>query len=166
MQAVAQTVRVHTPSLYKHVPGRAWLVHAVTREAMAEAKQVLVAAASTGSPVKDIQAMATAWRAYAHRFPNLYALFFAAEVELNAEEYAAMAEPLLAPVMEIVGENEALPFARLLTAFAHGFISMEFSGAFHLGGNVDDAFAYGLERILRGKGRKASRPPSRSSRQT
>jgi AcrR family transcriptional regulator len=166
MQAVAKAVRVQTPSLYKRVPDRAWLIRAVTREAMAEAKQMLVAAASTGSPVDDIQTMATAWRTYAHRFPHLYALFLASEVKLDTKEYASMAEPLLARAKEIVGKDEALPFARLLTAFTHGFISMELSGAFHLGGSVDDAFAYGLERILRGAGGKASRRPSRTSRRT
>ncbi|UYO97661.1 hypothetical protein OED01_02760 [Microbacterium sp. M28] len=40
--------------------------------------------------------------------------------------------------------------ARLFTAWATGFLQMELSGAFRLGGDVDRAFGYGLERIIAG----------------
>ncbi|HWE29097.1 MAG TPA: TetR-like C-terminal domain-containing protein [Polyangia bacterium] len=41
-----------------------------------------------------------------------------------------------------------MPTARVLTAFVHGFVSMELHGAFRLGGDVDEAFAQGLELLL------------------
>lgn len=43
-----------------------------------------------------------------------------------------------------------LEVARLLVAFAHGFVSMELAGAFGLGGNVDAAFDCAVESIIRG----------------
>ena len=37
-----------------------------------------------------------------------------------------------------------------MVAYAHGFVSMELAGAFRLGGNVDDAFDYGIDTLIRG----------------
>jgi hypothetical protein len=50
---------------------------------------------------------------------------------------------------QLAGEEEALEAARLVTAWATGFIGMELSGAFRLGGDVDRAFEYGLAHIRR-----------------
>jgi hypothetical protein len=50
---------------------------------------------------------------------------------------------------QLVGEEAALEAARLLTAWATGFIQMELAGAFRLGGDVDRAFEYGLVRLRR-----------------
>jgi hypothetical protein len=35
----------------------------------------------------------------------------------------------------------------MVVAWAHGFVSMELAGAFRLGGDVDDAFAFGVDRL-------------------
>jgi hypothetical protein len=52
--------------------------------------------------------------------------------------------PLLQVTERLVGEDRALEAARLVTAFAHGFVSMEITGAFRLGGDVDEAYRYGV----------------------
>ena len=49
-----------------------------------------------------------------------------------------------------MGTDAALEAARLVTAWATGFIEMELAGAFRLGGDLDRAFEYGLERLERG----------------
>jgi hypothetical protein len=51
-------------------------------------------------------------------------------------------------VAELVGQAQALEAARLIVAWAHGFISMELAGAFRLGGDVDQAWDFGLDSIL------------------
>jgi hypothetical protein len=61
---------------------------------------------------------------------------------------AAAAAPVLARLSALVGDKHALDAARMLTAFLHGFVSMELAGAFKLGGDVDRAFAYGLGKLL------------------
>jgi hypothetical protein len=45
-----------------------------------------------------------------------------------------------------VGEADALA-ARMFVAWAQGFVSMELAGAFRLGGDVEAAVEYGLERL-------------------
>jgi hypothetical protein len=49
-----------------------------------------------------------------------------------------------------VGEENALAAARVLTPFLHGFVSMELSNAFRLGGGLDAAFENGVRTIIEG----------------
>ena len=45
---------------------------------------------------------------------------------------------------------DRLPAARMLTAFLHGFVTMEIDGAFHLHGDVPRAFEFAIAKILAG----------------
>ena len=74
----------------------------------------------------------------------------AAEPAVDAEpETAARAvAPVLDAVAELVGPEHALDGARLVTAWANGFLSMELGGAFQLGPGVDEAWEWGLRRII------------------
>ena len=75
---------------------------------------------------------------------------------------ARAAAPLLALAERLVGNDRALRAARLLTAFAHGFVSMELNGAFRLGGDVNAAFRDGIDVLV---GALETRPKvSRTSR--
>jgi hypothetical protein len=51
-------------------------------------------------------------------------------------------------VEEMAGPGQALPAARMIVAWANGFITMELAGAFRLGGDVQQAWEFGLDRIL------------------
>jgi Tetracyclin repressor-like, C-terminal domain len=55
---------------------------------------------------------------------------------------------LLGIVTELAGPRHALPAARMIVAWANGFIMMELAGAFRLGGDVEEAWAFGLDRVL------------------
>ncbi len=50
----------------------------------------------------------------------------------------------------LAGTERALTATRTVTAWLHGFISMEQSGMFRLGGDIDAAFDDGLATLLDG----------------
>ena len=60
----------------------------------------------------------------------------------------------------LAGEASSLEGARTFVAWAHGFVSMELAGAFRLGGDLDAAYAFGVEAILAGVSERAN-PASR-----
>ncbi|QCR19995.1 TetR/AcrR family transcriptional regulator [Agrococcus sp. SGAir0287] len=151
MQAVAERVGVRAPSLYKRVAGRDALLAAVVAATLDELASELAAAADAGTDARGrLVAIAEATRAFARRAPVGYGLVFGPPSP-QAPDPAALAtaaDPLLAATRELVGDEDALDAARLLTAWLHGFLAMDLAGAFRLGGDVDAAFAYGLDRIL------------------
>jgi AcrR family transcriptional regulator len=152
MQAVAARVGVRAPSLYKHVASRAVLLQAVAEAVVGEIGAVLEAAAGTGDPAADVRSMALAFRAWAHGAPNLYGTLFGslpAEGRPSTELAALAVAPLLGAAARLVGEVRALDAARLLTAYVHGFTSMELAEGFGLGGDVDAAFRWGIDTLVR-----------------
>ena len=164
MQAVAAEVGVRAPSLYKRIRDRAALVRAVQEAAAAELADALSSAVDGQDPRADIIAMADAFRAFAHRRSGVYGLLFAAlpdEMRVSPETNQAAVAPLFRALAALVvlvpgsGRDEAnepiegpLEAARLLVAFAHGFVTMELAGAFRLGGDVDRAWRTGVATIV------------------
>lgn len=152
MQAVAGRVGVRAPSLYKHVANRSSLLRAVAEGAMGEIGDELSRAAAGVDPADDIRAMAAAFRAWARRSPNTYRhLFgpFPADERPSTGLGAVAVAPLLRACAALVGQERALDAARLLTAYVHGFTSMELAGGFGLGGDIDEAFGFGVETLAR-----------------
>jgi len=152
MQAVAAELGVRAPSLYKHLRDRDALVRLAAEDVANELGErmdrVLAAEADPGSAVRAIAASA---RRYAHEHPHGYGLIFgplpeAARARGSAMERASAA--ILEAARRLSGEVRALESARTITAWVHGFASMEIAGAFRLGGSVDDAWEYGLDHLV------------------
>lgn len=142
MQAVADRVGVRAPSLYKRVRDRDALLKLVAEATVDDLGARL--AASDGS----LAGLARTYRAFAHARPEGFRLMYS--VAGSEEALARASEPVLRAARATVGDERALDEARLLTAWATGFVNMELSGAFRLGGDVDEAFEYGLARLAGG----------------
>jgi AcrR family transcriptional regulator len=147
MLAVAERVGVRAPSLYKRFADRGALIGAIGSAALNDLAETLEPLTRDPDPAKGLRQIADAFRAFAKRNPHAYELLFMnlppgsrPPSELNADAAA----PLLEVTERLVGPERALEAARLVTAFAHGFVSMEITGAFRLGGDVDQAFRYGV----------------------
>jgi AcrR family transcriptional regulator len=153
MQQIAETVGVRAPSLYKRVRSRGDLIRLIGNDVAGELAAILDAAASSGDPRTDLGAIADAFRAFALRNPEAYRLLFARLPDggrIDPELNARAVESLLRTAARLAGEERALDAARTVVAWATGFIAMELAGAFRLGGDVDRAFAYGIDRLAFG----------------
>jgi AcrR family transcriptional regulator len=152
MQAVAERVGVRAPSLYKRFRDRADLLAAVEREVLEELEGTLEDAVAKARGKEELVVMARAYRRFAHAHPRLYALIFAPEApttEAATELRRRAARPLTDRLASRLGPARALPAARVLTAYLHGFVTMELQGAFRLGGDVAAAFELGLDVLAR-----------------
>lgn len=150
MQTVAVRVGVRAPSLYKRVRNRDDLVRLVTEATVRALGERLDAVALGGDLRVDLGELVRAYRAFAHEYPACYCLVFAPGSEASRPDVgllAEMAAPVLRIARELTAPGEELEAARLITAWAHGFVSMELANAFNLGGDVDRAFEYGIARI-------------------
>ncbi len=150
MQQIADQVGVRAPSLYRRVPSRSALVRLVAADVVAEVERRLEVAASTGDPAGDLRALAHALRTFALSDPHGYELVFSPLPENSAPDpasLAAAAAPVLRVTAQLVGADHALAAARTVTAWASGFLRMELSGSFQLGGDVEASFEYGVQLL-------------------
>jgi AcrR family transcriptional regulator len=150
MQRVADAVGVKAPSLYKRVRNRHDLIRLVVEDVARDLTETLDGAATTGDPKRDLRAMADALRSFAHAQPSAYALLFAQLPEQSRPDQrllAGTAAAILRVASVLAGPDRALEAARTVVAWAQGFISMELAGAFRLGGDVDRAYAFGVEAL-------------------
>ncbi len=153
VSAVAQSAGVKGPSLYKHFADRLALLKAVEIEILAELEQVLRAGTKGRSPRQRLRSMADTYRRFANERPRRYEVIYSRNAFNDPELTAAClhaAKPLFEELEKAgVPGKRILPLSRTLTAFLHGFVSMEIVNAFRLGGSIDAAFADGIETILR-----------------
>jgi AcrR family transcriptional regulator len=151
MQAIADAVGVRAPSLYKRFTSRTDLLSAAARDALRELAELMIDPAGGGQTYESLERMAHLYRKFAKKNPRTYGLIFsetlAAREELLPARLAA-AEPLLALLSQTVGKEAALSAARMMVSYLHGFLSMELTKTFRFGGNVQEAFQYGLTKML------------------
>ncbi|MFJ3383765.1 MULTISPECIES: WHG domain-containing protein [unclassified Curtobacterium] len=149
MQGVAVRVGVRAPSLYKRVQSRDRLVQLV-------AEQTLVDLTSRLDATTDARALLDTYRAFGKERPAAFRLVMtpgAGTPVADTAVQAAASAAILRVAADLAGESDALEAARLLTAWATGFISMELNGAFRLGGDIDRAWEYGVTHIVTAAGR-------------
>jgi AcrR family transcriptional regulator len=162
MQAVADRVGVRAPSLYKHVADRQALVRAVVDAVMADLVRTLAVPRPDPDPRQDLRRMVRRYRNFVRANPAGYALLFGRPtlgIPLDEAALADLGRPIVAATARLAGEAEALPLARTIVAWAHGFVSMELAGAFRLGGDLEVAYRTGLEVILAGISGRATPGP-------
>jgi AcrR family transcriptional regulator len=152
--AVAQAAGVKAPSLYKHFAGRAALLKAVEIAILHELEAAIRVGTTGRTPQQRLRTMAATYRAFAVEQPFRYGLIYSRNAFDDPEIAAAClfsAKPLFEELQAAgVAKDRILPLSRTLTAFLHGFVSMEIVKAFRLGGDIDEAFEDGLDTLLAG----------------
>jgi AcrR family transcriptional regulator len=152
MRSVAEAVGVKGPSLYKRLPDRAALLRAIADDVVGDLSRTMSRATDTSDPRADLRAAAVAYRTFVRANPHGYRLLFTdlADANPDASSLAALGAPVVDAMTHLVDPSDALEGARTFVAWAHGFVSMELAGAFRLGGDLDAAYAFGIEAILDG----------------
>jgi AcrR family transcriptional regulator len=144
MNAVATRVGVRTPSLYKRVEGRDRLVQLVAEATLTDLAERL----DVGGSLTEI---ANAFRAFGHERPAAFQLVMTPSAGTPVADYSfrvAATRPILQSAGSLAGEADALEAARFAVAWATGFITMELTSAFQLGGDVDKAWEFGVARMV------------------
>jgi AcrR family transcriptional regulator len=151
MLAVAERVGVKAPSLYKRLASRDALLAAIAKATAEDLGRTLEPLTRDPDAAAALRAVAHAFRAFAHAHPRATDLLFAdlpSEARTTAASNVLVSEPLIQLAGRVAGPAHALEAARLVTAFARGFVSMELAGAFRLGGDVDEAYRYGIDVLV------------------
>lgn len=151
MQAVAAQVGVRAPSLYKRFPSRDALIAAITTATLKDLGELLAPLSHDPDASAGLRELALAYRAFAWANPRAFELLYMnlpLDSRPSVEDTARATTPVLALAERLVGPERALEAARLITAFANGFISMELAGAFRLGGDVERSYRYGVDVLV------------------
>ncbi len=150
MAELASAVGIRAPSLYKRFADRAAILSAVEEQVIHDLTAHLAKALRRTVP-SPLKAAARAYRSFALKNPNAYMLMFTATASdddaVQAARHASVA-PIIDAITAANPDINALSAARFLTAFLHGFVSMEIAGAFRLGGSVSRAFDEGVELAI------------------
>lgn len=144
---LAEQIGIKAPSLYKYFKSRDAILSAVETRLFDMLGHTL--AEAMDSHGENVLVGCTAYRQFAKLNARAYPLLFT-ESPLdgsNAHRVRQQAAEVVLRLLERDSADLALAKAQTLTAYLHGFVMMELSGAFQLGGNVDRAFEIGTQSL-------------------
>ena len=150
LAALAESLGVRQPSLYKHIDGMDALQRSIAVRAKTELGEVLGRAAVGKSGDDAIRALATAYRRWALGHPGRYSATVRAPEAGDTDDEAASASVVGVVLDVLAGYDlhgaDAIDATRALRSTLHGFIALESSGGFGLPVDIDRSF----ERLVDG----------------
>ena len=149
LAALARSLGVRQPSLYKHIGGMEDLLRGVSLRARAQLAEELSRATVGRSRGQAVRSLASAYRTWAVRHPGQYATLVRAPDAADPQDVAASARVVGVVVDVLAGFGlegpEAIHATRALRAGLHGFVVLESGGGFGLPVSIDESFAYLVE---------------------
>ena len=150
LAALAESLGVRQPSLYKHIDGMDALQRSIAVRAKTELADVLGRAAVGKSGDDAIRALAAAYRRWAVQHPGRYSATVRAPEPGDTDDEAASAAAVGVVLDVLAGYDlhgiDAIDATRAIRSTLHGFIALESSGGFGLPVNIDRSF----ERLVDG----------------
>jgi AcrR family transcriptional regulator len=153
---LAGALGIRTPSLYAHVDSLADLRARMGARGARELAGDLQVAAAGRSGTDALDAVAAAYRAYAHAHPGSYAAMQAAS---DREENQAAGGAVVALILAVLAGydldgDDAIHAVRAVRSALHGFVTLEREGAFGLPLSIDESFATLVQMIDAGLSRR------------
>ena len=144
LAALAESLGVRQPSLYKHIDGMSALHRSIAVRAKAELADVLGRAAVGRSRGDAIRSVALAYRAWAHQHPGRYEATVRAPDPADPDD-VAVSNAVVTVVLEILSgydlqDEAAIDAARALRSSLHGFVSIEAAGGFGLPVDINRSY--------------------------
>lgn len=154
LAALAQSVGVRQPSLYKHVDGLADLRHRLAIDAKRRLTADISQAVIGLSGLPAVVAFAAAYRRWAITHPGRFAAAQPAPDPADAEDVAASAaatDVLLAVLRGCeISASRRIDAARAIRSAVQGFVAIELAGGFDLPRDIEVGFTFMIESLVRG----------------
>lgn len=151
LAAVADSLGVALPSLYKHVGGLADLRARLGAAALGDMHAALSKAAVGRSGRDALRAISHAYRDFARAHPGRYGATLHAP-EAGDSAYTAAAADVLDVIYSVLGGyglagDAAVDGTRMLRATLHGFVTLENAGGFGLPRDVERSFDVAVDAL-------------------
>ncbi|MDQ0736496.1 TetR/AcrR family transcriptional regulator [Arthrobacter agilis] len=144
LAALAESLGVRAPSLYKHVDGMPGLERALMIRAKEDLALALGQAAVGRSRDDAIAGVSAAYRTWALEHPGQYPLTIRAPAPGDAADEAASSAVVDIVFSVLAGydlhESDAVDATRFLRSALHGFVALETGGAFALPVDTERSF--------------------------
>lgn len=150
LQELARRLQIKTASLYNHIQGIGEVRQFIALLALEQLDAALRDAAVGRSHLDALEAVALAYRAFAHAHPHLYsAVIASASLEdPTVEESRRRVMWVLSKVLEpYCPPDELLFFNRGLRSLMHGFLSLEAAGFFKKG-HLDESYRFSIQAFM------------------
>jgi len=144
LATLAARLGIRSPTLYHYVNGLDGLRRELALLGTRELARTLGQAVMGRSGAEAIEALALAYRAFAHAHPGLYTAGLRAADPEDIALLEAQAEVVEIALRVLTatqpGREEAIHTVRILRSMLHGFIALETNGGFGLPQDIDETF--------------------------
>jgi hypothetical protein len=152
LAALADSLGVRIPSLYKHVDGMPAIQRGIRLVGKTGLGNALAQAAIGKSRDDAITAMAIAYRAWALEHPGQYPMTMGAPKPGDEQDLDA-SKALVRVIYEVLAGydirgDDAVDATRFLRASLHGFVALETSGAFEIPVDLERSFGRLVESVV------------------
>ena len=154
LASVAEQLGIRIPSLYNHVEGLPGLRYQMRLWGLRQLTEDTRRAAVGKAGDEAIFAIASAYRAFAHAHPGIYAVTLRAP-DSDEHELASSGQEIIDTLFAVLqpygfGEEDMLHAIRAMRSVMHGFVDLETSGGFKMALDLDESFRRLVQGFVEG----------------